>query len=220
MATESAARFDPDIAPFGAMAPQPVTDGTWADLARLVGRRGTVSLTGDPPTPPRGWTVIATFAGVQMVGNGVHASRDDIQLVARTPDSLPVSPVRLGTADVSEMLALVERTQPGPFLDRTIEFGCYLGIRDRTGHRLVAMAGERMRPPGYVEVSAVTTESGYRRMGFARQLVTAVAGGIVQSGNIPFLHASATNIGAIRLYRSLGFTFRREVEFLLLEAPG
>jgi predicted GNAT family acetyltransferase len=54
----------------------------------------------------------------------------------------------------------------------------------------------------------------------ARHLVLAVADGIVRRGDIPFLHASTTNIGAIRLYESLGFTIRRPVVFLLLEAPG
>ena len=43
---------------------------------------------------------------------------------------------------------------------------------------------------------------------------------LFRRGDIPFLHASTTNIGAIRLYESLGFTIRRPVVFLLLEAPG
>lgn len=227
------ARFDSDVAPFGAMDPKSDIDGTWTDLAHLVGPGGTVSLTGDPPAPPRGWTVIATFAGIQMVGDGVKSGHDPIRSRVADPADpadhadhadpgqrpAPGSPVRLGTVDVPEMLALVERTQPGPFLSRTVEFGRYLGIREHPDHRLVAMAGERMRPPGYVEISAVATDSDYQRRGFARLLVSAVAGGIVRGGQTPFLHVSATNSGAIRLYRSLGFTIRREVEFLLLEAP-
>ncbi|HEX4721801.1 MAG TPA: hypothetical protein VH333_04750 [Pseudonocardiaceae bacterium] len=35
----------------------------------------------------------------------------------------------------------------------------------------------------------------------------------------PFLHTSAANISAIRLYESLGFTPRRRLTFLLLRVP-
>jgi hypothetical protein len=71
--------------------------------------------------------------------------------------------VALGPADVPEMLDLVERTQPGPFLPRTIMLGTYLGIR--RGGALVAMAGERMRPPGWTEISAVCTDPAHRGQG-------------------------------------------------------
>jgi hypothetical protein len=61
--------------------------------------------------------------------------------------------VELGAADVPEILGPCARTQPGPFWPRTHELGTYLGIRDE--YRLVAMAGERLRPPGWTEISAV-----------------------------------------------------------------
>ena len=53
--------------------------------------------------------------------------------------------IELGAADVPEMLALVERTRPGPFVTRTVELGTYLGIRDdgridRDGRRAPASA--------------------------------------------------------------------------------
>jgi ribosomal protein S18 acetylase RimI-like enzyme len=217
--TELAGRFDPDVAPFGALASGSVTDSVWEDLAQLVGPKGTVSLTGDLPDPPPGWTVIARFDGMQMVGDG--ARRLGMDVGSSPPGSaesgLPV-PVLLGSDDSSEMLALVEVTRPGPFERRTVEFGGYLGIR--IDGQLVAMAGERLRPPGYAEISAVATDPNYQRRGLAGHLVLAVAEGILRRGDIPFLHASTTNMGAIRLYESLGFTIRRPVAFLLLEAPG
>ena len=40
---------------------------------------------------------------------------------------------RLTADDVPDMLALVERTEPGPFGPRTIELGEYFGIRDGDG---------------------------------------------------------------------------------------
>ena len=54
--------------------------------------------------------------------------------------------LELGDADVPEMLALTELTQPGPFGPRTHDLGRYIGIR--VDGRLAAMAGERMRPDG------------------------------------------------------------------------
>lgn len=66
----------------------------------------------------------------------------------------------LGTDDVPEMLDLVARTRPGPFAARTVELGCYLGIR--RGGALIAMAGERMHPAGWSEVSAVCTDPAFR----------------------------------------------------------
>ena len=61
----------------------------------------------------------------------------------------------LGEADVPAMLALTAMTKPGPFLQRTIEFGNYIGIYE--DGELLAMAGERLHLRGYTEVSAVCT---------------------------------------------------------------
>lgn len=71
-----------------------------------------------------------------------------------------------GAADVPEMLGLVRGTQPGPFRQRTVEMGTYLGLR-RAG-RLVAMAGERRKrltfaafrtAPGQTGVGSAATVS-------------------------------------------------------------
>jgi predicted GNAT family acetyltransferase len=117
--------------------------------------------------------------------------------------------VLLGRDDVPETVDLVNRNEPGPFLPRTIELGSYLGFR-RDG-RLVAMAGERLRPPGFTEISAVCTDDDWRGHGFASRLIRAVAHGIVARGEVPMLHAAATNETAVRLYERLGFTVRRLV---------
>jgi predicted GNAT family acetyltransferase len=147
-----------------------------------------------------------------MVGDGVEAPP--------TPSGgdTPVEIVTLGPADVPGMMDLVEASRPGPFLERTVEFGGYRGVRE--SGRLVAMAGERLRPPGHAEISAVTTDPDHRRRGLARRLVLAVADDIVRRGETPFLHASATNVNAIRLYEALGFTLRRTITFQVLEAEG
>ncbi|MER6798526.1 GNAT family N-acetyltransferase, partial [Amycolatopsis mediterranei] len=124
---------------------------------------------------------------------------------------------RLGPADVPEMLDLVERTRPGPFRKRTVELGTYLGIR--RGGALVAMAGERLHPPGYTEISAVCTDPAYRGQGFGTRLVLAVAAGIRERGEIPMMHAAAANTSAIRLYRSLGFALRQRPDFVVVRVP-
>jgi predicted GNAT family acetyltransferase len=110
---------------------------------------------------------------------------------------------------VPEMLALAALTEPGPFRQRTIRFGGYVGIRD--GGRLVAMAGRRIAVPGYREVSAVCTHPSYRGRGYAAALVCAVSEGITKLGEIPYLHVRQDNLNAIRLYRGLGYDIIRSL---------
>jgi ribosomal protein S18 acetylase RimI-like enzyme len=154
---------------------------------------------------PAGWEVEMDLAGVQMVATDRFVSRPDAEAV------------RLGADDVEEMLDLVARTEPGPFLPRTYRLGTYLGFR-REG-ALVAMAGERLHPPGWTEISAVCTDPQFRRQGLSTRLIAAVADGIRARGETPFLHTAAHNETAIRLYQSLGFTLRRPVRFFALRTP-
>ncbi|WP_405982440.1 GNAT family N-acetyltransferase [Streptomyces sp. NBC_00158] len=198
-----AARYDPVVSPFAALA-EPAEPRSWADLAALVGPGRTAALSG-LLTPPEGWETVGSVDGVQLVDTSLRAEH--------APEA-----VRLGPADVPEMLDLIGLTKPGPFLPRTVELGTYLGIRHRG--RLVAMAGERLRPPGWTEISAVCTRPGYRGRGLATRLVRAVAAGIRERGEAPFLHTSAANTGAVRLYESIGFTVRRRPRFMAVRAPG
>lgn len=116
--------------------------------------------------------------------------------------------VRLGASDVSEMLDLAERTEPGPFRPRTVELGTYLGIRQ--DGRLVAMAGERFRLPGWTEISAVCTDPSVRGQGLATRLVDQLRRLQSARGDGAFLHVLTSNTGAIRLYEQLGFTARAQ----------
>ncbi|AWZ08874.1 MULTISPECIES: GNAT family N-acetyltransferase [unclassified Streptomyces] len=202
-ASGHAARYAPDVAPFSAIA-DPDDPRSWDALRSLTGAGGVVSLAG-VLTPPDGWEVLGSVGGVQLV---------DVSLRAEpAPEA-----VRLGPDDVPEVLELIELTKPGPFLPRTVELGTYLGIRHRG--RLVAMAGERLRPPGWTEISAVCTHPGHRGRGLATRLVRAVAAGIRERGDVPFLHTAASNADAIRLYESIGFAVRRRPSFTALRAPG
>jgi predicted GNAT family acetyltransferase len=108
------------------------------------------------------------------------------------------------------MLALISETRPGPFEERTIEMGRYLG--HRVDGRLVAMAGERMRCPGFTEVSAVCTAADQRGRGLGAALTLAIVDHIRSRGDEAFLHAAADNETAVNLYFKLGFVLRRELE--------
>ncbi|MFB7270117.1 GNAT family N-acetyltransferase [Streptomyces sp. NPDC056244] len=199
-------RYQPEVSVWVALpgTGEGPTAEDWADAAALAGPGAIIGLAGYGGSSPDGWEVTFRADGVQLVDAGVAAAPDE-------------EAVRLGPADVPEMLDLVERTQPGPFMSRTVEMGTYLGIR--RGGALVAMAGERMRPPGWSEISAVCTDPDFRGQGLAARLVLAVSHHIRARGETPFLHAAASNTNAIRLYESLGFRLRRKITFLALRVP-
>ena len=199
----SAARYLPDVARFVAVA-DPVDPQAWADLAALIGPSTTVLLAGSGLRPGPGWRVEESIGGVQLVDTGVAA--------APFAGTVP-----LGPADVPEMLELVARTRPGPFAARTVELGSYLGVRHDGA--LIAMAGERLKPDGWTEISAVCADPAFRGRGLGTRLVLAVAAGIRDRGDRALMHAAASNVGAIRLYRSLGFGLRRYTDFSAVTSP-
>ena len=126
----------------------------------------------------------------------------------------------LGPADVPEMTALVAATEPGAFAARTVELGAYVGIRADGGTgALLAMAGQRLRLDGHVELSAVCTAVEHRGRGLARRLVRHLVALIEAEGNVAFLHAQADNAPAVALYDALGFQRRTEVDALLIAPP-
>jgi ribosomal protein S18 acetylase RimI-like enzyme len=198
----AALRYPVDVAPYATVPGQP-DPGDWADLATLAGRPARLRFAGAPAWAPVGWEVARHFR-LQMIDESTSA--------AYWADA-----TRLTETDVPDMLDLVASTDPGPFLPRAIELGTYLGIR-RDG-ALVAMAGERLHPPGWTEISAVCTRSEYRGQGLARQLVSALTTEIHARGENAFLHVSADNHRAIALYESLGFQPRRLTTFIEARVP-
>jgi predicted GNAT family acetyltransferase len=123
--------------------------------------------------------------------------------------NLPAAPPAwrdLHEADVPAMLDLVALTRPGPFAARTFALGRYVGVF--RGDVLVAMAGERMRLDGFVEISAVCTHPGHRGHGLAAGLIAELSRAALARSETPFLHAFADNMTALALYRRLGFVMR------------
>src|SRR3954447_17303745 len=190
-----ALRFEPDVAPFAGMPDEPSAE-SWDEMGELVGPGGAAILTVDAE-PRDGWTQLFRVPLLQMV-----ATED----VSSGPEAGFSS---LGLADAAEMMALVGRTHPGPFMERTVELGDYLGVRAEDG-ALVAMAGVRMRVEGFSEISAVCTDAALRGTGIGTRLVLALVGRIRARDETPCLHVATDNTNAIRLYEALGFTVRRE----------
>lgn len=192
-----ARRFQPAYGVFAALEDH--SERSLKGLAALVAAHGDVAmLQADPPGSAPGLSIVSQDLGVQMVAARLNPGAvADVQIVP------------LSDADGPEMLALATLTEPGPFFERTHQLGDFFGVR--VDGRLVAMAGERMKPDGHTEVSGVCTHPDHRGRGYAGALMRLVAGRILERGETPFLHAYASNRGAIALYETLGFVIHREV---------
>ncbi len=198
----SVCRIDPAFGPFAAAAAtcEPALAGLLCDDGDEIWILDTAEL-----SPPSGTRIVRRAALLQMIADSALQNfpedaelSEDGELVVLTED------------DARDMTALAHATQPGPWGPSTHRYGTFYGVR-REG-RVVAMAGERMRPSaGLAEVSAVCTYPEFRGQGLAARLIRRVMAGFAARGDTPFLHSYAGNVGAIRLYESLGFRARREM---------
>jgi GNAT superfamily N-acetyltransferase len=205
-----ARRYPGAIGPLSGIAHQSAAN--YEALRELAGPGGVIVLfCQEQPAPPPGWTLIRGGVLSQMVSVG---PADPVPLTLTRGEEFR----SLTAADVPAMVELAELTEPGPFRERTIELGPFFGIFQ--SGRLLAMAGERTHLPQFVEVSAVCTHPDARGRGYARMLIGTVMDEIRQRGKIPFLHSFAHNYSAIRVYESLGFTLRRNLELAVLKNDG
>ncbi len=193
-----ALRFRPDVNLLGAAADEsPAAAAALAGLVLPDEPFGTVEADAMPPLPGLTITAQARLAQMVLENPAEDWGRADF--------------VELGEADGPAMLDLAALTKPGPFRADSWRMGGFVGVREKG--RLIAMAGERMKLPGWTELSGVCTHPDARGRGLATALMGVVAGRAQAREERVFLHAYASNAGAIALYERLGFRVRRAVTY-------
>lgn len=195
--------FDIEVSPFVAMAN--VNDENFNELHNELpaGRINFLAHTRLITLPPQ-WKLIACVHGYQMVHDQIiFAAGADIQSS------------ELSTEHADDMISLAKLTNPGPFSSRTIGFGHYRGIWNNS--KLIAMAGQRMQPHNYAEISAVCTHPDHAGKGYARQLLAEQISRIRAASMTPFLHVKYDNERAVKLYEGLGFVVRSDMYFYIFK---
>jgi predicted GNAT family acetyltransferase len=197
-----ARRYPVPIAPFAALTD--TSAESFAALGALMSPSDiAVLFTPDAVTPPDNFKILLAETGEQMTGTPAETPARGVEIA------------RLGVDDVPAMMELTALTKPGPFGVRTHELGMFLGIR--VDGQLAAMAGERMKPGNYTEITAVCVHPSHRGRGYGQMLLSAVSRQIVARGEIPFLHVFTSNEAAIALYRRQGMEIRRRLHVTVLK---
>ncbi|MBB6499152.1 GNAT family N-acetyltransferase [Pedobacter cryoconitis] len=163
-----------------------------------------VFVVGKLPSFPPNWTIFSEMVCNQMV------CQKPVSFIRS--EEYEITPLTPECAD--EMVAFINRIQPGYFKRDTPLLGNYYGIR--INGQLIAMAGERLKMPGYSEVSAICTAPEYTGKGLAQYLISYICNEIQKRGESPFLHVVNTNERAIRLYEFMGFEKRADIPFWLI----
>jgi ribosomal protein S18 acetylase RimI-like enzyme len=201
-----ARRFPASIGPLAGLAEQSAQ--AYKSLARLAKPdEQLVLFLPEPALPPADWTLDVDGLLTQMVFEANDISSDEHSGQCELIETMT-------NADIPAMLDLTRLTKPGPFRQRTHELGLYLGLH--LENRLAAMAGERLKPSGFTEVSAVCTHPDFQGRGAAQALILSVVRHIRQLGRTPFLHSRPDNTPAIRVYEKLGFRTRRMMHLAVL----
>lgn len=203
-----ARRFDSAIGPLAGLYEQ--SPEAYAELAATLDPGQTTALFLDEaPRVPSSWQITRESELIQMICPG-----EPLFPAGDFPSLTPLT-----ATDVPEMIDLVKLTEPGPFGPRTIELGGYIGLK--IDGRIASMAGQRLAPPGFREISAVCTHPDFRGRSFAQLLVASVARQIRAQGETPFLTSLADNTRAISVYEAAGFVPRRSLHLLVItpQAP-
>lgn len=195
--------FYPEISPFVAMADWQKEDRDYLE-SHIPADRGFFYIIREKIQLPDSCRKAFTIPLWQMV------MQQHIPFTIKDVTILP-----LDHSHIPAMIELTALTRPGPFSQRTIEFGNYTGIFEND--RLVAMAGERLKVPGYTEVSAICTHPDATGKGYGAALLSAACSRIRQNGQTPFLHVRNDNARAIKMYEKAGFSIRCEMDFAIFK---
>lgn len=199
--SERARRYPPSIVPFAAASDD--TAESLEALENLPAADEVMALVeAEPIAIPRRLTVLSESRLVQMIAEQPHERISDSRIEPLTE------------ADAAEMLALATLTKPGPFTLRAQSLGTFWGVK--MDGRLVAMAGQRMRQPGFGELSGLCTHPDFQGRGLGTLLFRFVAGEISARDETVYLHAYAANAPAISLYKAMGFRLRTEMNLSLV----
>ncbi len=202
--TGNAAKYQKHVGLFGGLA-EPTAAG-WAAAATITREGGIFGVfQAGVELPTKGWEVLFHEQANQFVAGTMRdepAPHDGARVV------------RLDGDNVDAMVELTGLAQPGPFKAGTAEMGSYFGIIGSGAEdgRLLAMAGQRFHPTGYIEVSAVCTHPDAQRRGYGGALTRRVVDEIRALGREAILHTRHNNDNARRLYEAMGFEFRRQVD--------
>ena len=189
-----ARRYPADVVPFAAV--NDYSDQSLQELEKLLAPGEHIYLFGAQPPATNRLAVGTPLHTHQMIwpkNKPIEASGEKFQI-------LPMA-----SKDASDLVALTALAFPGFFRERTHQMGSYYGIR--LDGELVAMAGERLVPPGMREISAVVTRPGHTGKGYGRALMNNLLVEHANAAVISFLHVGAQNTRAVALYQRMGFEF-------------
>jgi ribosomal protein S18 acetylase RimI-like enzyme len=194
--------FRPEVAPAAGL--QRITTANLSALAAMIPvGESIVVQSAEPFAPPREFEMLDSHPLLLMVA---HRFR---------PFTSSIAVRELSPADMPAMKILIDAAQPGPLLPGAFLLGRFVGVM--VGDALVAIAGDRLRPPGYIEVCTVCSHPEFRGHGFAKAAVSAIGEAIVAEGAKPYLAVVPENVPAVRLYQSLGFEPERPMYFNLMK---
>jgi len=200
-----ARRYDPSIVLFA--APANDMPESLAALAALPAADEVLLLVeAGPITVPPGLEITLESVLVQMLAEKTFERIADPRIE------------RLSENDAQEMLDLATLTKPGPFTLKAQALGTFWGIR--VDGRIVAMCGQRMRQPGFSELSGLCVHPDFQGKGLGKLMLRFVAGEISARNEAVYLHAYKTNTGAIALYQSLGFAIRTDMNMKVVKRAG
>ncbi|WP_299550371.1 GNAT family N-acetyltransferase [Seonamhaeicola sp.] len=191
--------YHPDFTPFGAFTDGADTSDAIEKHAKLLDR---FFIVGEQPKVPASFNPPKRYVGLQMI------------IYNEINQPITEDIIELNETHYIDLMDLIDLVYPHFFKKNTNKLGRYYGIYKN--NQLVAVTGERMQTNNFTEISAVATHPDHTGKGYAKQLITHTSKNIFKENKIPFLHVDNTNLGPINLYKKLGFTIRREMQYWLI----